>query len=358
MFIYGTRPEIIKLAPVINCFKADPFFKVLVTHTGQHQELTKDFEKLFNINPDFKLNTMVTGQSLNMSLSKLIAEIHLVLAQSKPDIVLIQGDTATVLATAICCFNLKIKYGHVEAGLRSFDFDNPFPEEFNRKIITLGASIHFCPTETSKKNLLAEIDGENNIVVTGNTCVDAVRLNHEKLQTETSDKKLILITCHRRENQKNGIELLLKSIHQLLEQRDDIYFIWPIHPNPEIKEHIQKHNFESDRFITCNPLNYLEMLEKIKNSFMIWTDSGGIQEESPFFKKPLLILRKTTERPEIVDAGFGILTDTDPKKILQYSLKLLNDEKFYVEITSGKNPFGDGHASEKILLATKKYLLA
>jgi len=355
LFVYGTRPEIIKMAPVINCFKADGFFNVKVAHTGQHQELTRDFESLFSIAPDFQLKTMSTGQALNITLANLVSEMHTLLTDFAADFVFVQGDTATVLATSICCFNLKIKYGHIEAGLRSYDFDHPFPEEFNRKVATLGASLHFCPTEGAKSNLLKEISDEN-IYVTGNTSVDAIRLNHNKLKTEKPDKKLILITCHRRENQKNGIELVLKSVQLLLEQRQDVCFVWPIHPNPEIKKQIEKYNFHSDRFTICDPLTYLQILEKIKNSFMIWTDSGGIQEESPFFKKPLLILRKTTERPEIVESGFGILTDVDTTQILNYSLKLLNDPIFYQSVTSGTNPFGDGYASERILSATKKYL--
>lgn len=357
LFIYGTRPEIIKLSPVINCFKKCSDFNTTVIHSGQHNELTRDFELLFNIEPDYRLETMQKGQSINVTLSKLIFEINLKLLKIKPDIVFIQGDTSTVLATSICCFNLNVKIAHIEAGLRSFDFENPFPEEYNRVITTIATTLHLCPTSLSKENIEKSTKRSSNIFVTGNTCVDTVRLFSNKLIDSVSDKKIILVTCHRRENHNIGIKTLLKSIKNLLEFRDDIIFIWPLHPNPQIQTIINEVGFKSDKLNICPPLTYLDLLQTIKNSYLIWTDSGGIQEEAPFFKKPILILRKTTERPEVVHTGFAILTDINECTIVKETVKLLDNESHYNTMIQGTNPFGDGYASERILGITQSYLL-
>lgn len=347
--VYGTRPELIKLAPLIIALKKEKWVELTIINTGQHKEMLVSLEKLFQVYPDISLNVMTDNQNVSQVVSKVIAQMDRLIDKNKPDLVFVQGDTATVLATAIACFYSKVKIAHVEAGLRSFDLQHPFPEEFNRRTVSLFADYNFAPTQTSANNLLKEGVNKNKILVTGNTVIDSLQIIKRKLKPRKNDKKTILVTAHRRENHKKGIENICSAIIELLQQNNKVEFIWPIHPNPNVKEIVEKRLSNVPGVTLCAPMDYLELLDTISNSFLIWTDSGGIQEEVPSFGKPVLILREVTERPEVVSSGFGLLVGTSKSKIVSSTIELLTNSEKYTKMISGKNPFGDGNASKRII---------
>lgn len=358
VFVYGTRPEIIKLMPVIREAKISDFFDVVLINSGQHSEMVKEAEKLFGINPDYDLKLMSYNQRLEDLTVKLIHSISIILKKLRPDFIIVQGDTTTAMCSALSAFYLNIKVAHVEAGLRSYDLNQPFPEEFNRKVISIIASLNFAPTLKAKENLLREgIDG-GKIFVTGNTIIDAVKLISKdyKFKSSKHSKQLlrILVTAHRRENQKHGIKQICDAIKLINGKVEGIKFVWPVHPNPNVTKVVYTELKGIKNVKLLKPVTYVELLKLINSSFLIWTDSGGIQEEVTALKKPVLILRNVTERPEVVSAGFGVIVGTDPKRIVNNTISLIKNKNKYLKMINGSNPFGNGDASKKIISILKR----
>lgn len=346
---YGTRPELIKLAPLILKLREEAI-DLTVISTGQHKEMLEQLEKLFGINPDVSFRLMESNQSLNGLMSKVINRFDAFLEEKKPDLVIVQGDTSTVLSVAMAAYNRKIKVAHIEAGLRTYDLNHPFPEEFNRRVVSIFADYNFAPTEQSAINLRKEGVDEKKIQVVGNTVIDAIKIIEGRIAyKKEGDKKIILVTAHRRENHNSGIKNICDAIKSLLRKRRDLHFVWPVHPNPNVKPVVEKELKDLDDVSLLEPIDYLELLSWIKSSQIVLTDSGGIQEECPSFRKPVLILRDTTERPEVIKAGFGILVGTDPAIIAKQLNAILDSETIYNQMVSGDNPFGDGHSSNRII---------
>lgn len=358
VFVYGTRPEIIKLIPVIIEAKKYNFLEVVLINSGQHAEMLSDAEKLFGIKADYNLKVMSYNQKLEDLTSNLISKISEILKKIRPNFVVVQGDTTTAMCSALSAFYLNIKVVHVEAGLRSFDLTQPFPEEFNRKVISIIASLNFAPTTKARENLLSEGIPGSKIFVTGNTIIDAVKLiaNEHKFNFIKQNKLLtrILITAHRRENHKQGIKEICNAIKLINKKVKLIEFVWPVHPNPNVSSVVYKELKGIKNVELLKPVSYLELLKLINTSFLIWTDSGGIQEEVTALKKPVLILRNVTERPEVVTAGFGIIVGTDPTRIVNNTISLIKNENKYLNMINGSNPFGNGNASEKIISILKR----
>lgn len=347
--VYGTRPELIKLAPLILALKKIDRVELTVISSGQHKEMLTSLEEIFDIEADVSFSIMAENQSINSVVSKIIDLMDGLINKLSPDLVFVQGDTATVLATAMACYYSKVKVAHIEAGLRSFNMNHPFPEEFNRRTVSIFADYNFAPTQLSMENLLNEGVPSEKVIVTGNTVIDALNILKERLGTRTTDKKIILVTAHRRENHESGIMSICEAIQEILNLRNDVSFIWPVHPNPNVKKVVKSQLSGLDNVQLLEPMDYIELLKTMQSSYLIWTDSGGIQEEAPTFKKPVLILREVTERPEVIDSGFGRLVGTKREAIVEETLKLLNDSAHYISSTSGKNPFGDGKAVDLIL---------
>jgi UDP-N-acetylglucosamine 2-epimerase (non-hydrolysing) len=348
--VYGTRPEIIKLVPLILKMKAHPDIRLTLISTGQHREMVREVEELFHITPDYSLDIMQPDQTLTDILTNVAAKIEPVLKEAGPDIVLLQGDTSTVATVGTVCFYNKIPVGHVEAGLRSFSLEEPFPEEFNRRVISILAEYNFAPTQQSADNLAREGVPSHKISITGNTIVDMVHLVQKTfLAGPAAPGRKILITAHRRENHGQGILNICAAIRQVSEAFPDIRFIWPVHPNPNVKQVVYQALENVKNIHLTPPLSYIELIREMNESFLVWSDSGGIQEECPSFKKPLLILRNNTERPEVVTSGFGELVGTDTGLIVARTAALLKDEESYRRMSQGTNPFGDGTASDRII---------
>ncbi len=347
---YGTRPELIKLVPLIYELRKSSSVRTIVVNTGQHIDMLKPLEKFFEITPDYELNVMQPNQTINKTLSAVLLKIEDLFIQIKPDLVFIQGDTSTVLATGMACFNMGINVAHVEAGLRSFDLTQPFPEEFNRKVVSLFAQYNFAPTELSKNNLIAEKIAKEKIFITGNTVIDTIQIIAEKIKiSKDVNPNKILITAHRRENHGEGMLNICKAIKEIIKLKNDVEFVWPVHSNPNVKLVVELELKNLKQVKLLPPLDYFDLLQHMANSKIIWTDSGGIQEESPYFKKPVLILRNITERPEVVSAGFGVLVGTNVERIVEETTKLFSDPNYYNSLTTGQNPFGDGNAAKKII---------
>lgn len=350
---YGTRPEIIKLAPLIIGLRKRKDVDLVVVNSGQHKEMVDDLELFFNIRSQYRFKVMTPDQTLNSVLSKVVNEASVLFSKLKPDLVFVQGDTTTVFAIGTACFYSGIRVAHVEAGLRSKDIYNPFPEEFNRRVVSLFASYSFAPTKAAADNLLKEKVVASKIFITGNTVVDALNyvLTKKRLKAGISAEpiKKILITAHRRENHGTGIENICKAVLQVLSIRKDVEFIWPVHPNPNVYNSVTKLLGNSERVKLTAPLSYLELVTEMHNAWLIWTDSGGIQEEAPTLKKPVLILRSVTERPEVITAGFGKLVGVNVKNIVVSTVELIGNVKLYKKRTSGTNPFGTGQAAKKII---------
>lgn len=357
-FIIGTRPELIKVAPVIwEARNRNIDFDVV--NTAQHKDLLTPYWSTFDIEPTHTLDVMRKGQSLTSLTSRAICQIqhYLNLVEMKPDLILAQGDTTTVMAASMVSFFNKIKFAHLEAGLRSFDFQNPFPEEYNRRVAAIGADYHFAPTKNSKDNLLNEGIDENKVFVVGNTVVDAlnkVSLDKSFINTEWENKQLeqikyfeksVLITCHRRENQGENLQKIITSINILSTENPTIVFVWTLHPNPNIRQFVLDSELSKKKnVLLIEPLSYFDILKLLKVSLCVISDSGGIQEEAPSFQTPVLVLRKTTERPEGVNAGLAFLVGTDQNLIVSMFNELINNK-----VTFGGNPYGDGKSSAKIL---------
>lgn len=362
LFIFGTRPEAIKLAPVINSFKNDYRHQVTLCVTGQHRQLLDQVMDIFSLRADFDLSVMEDNQNLFDITTKVLSGLKEVISQAKPDLIFVHGDTTTTMAASIAAFYFQIPLAHIEAGLRTWDNYSPWPEEANRKIVSQLAKFHFAPTENSKANLLRNGIDEDSIYVVGNSALDAVKIGFQRLENDGNlmgsikekysylnpAKKLVLVTCHRRENFEFGIKNICESI-LLLAKRDDVQILWPVHPNPNIFNYVHQELSHIKNIFLTPPLEYLEFIYLMSRSYLMLTDSGGIQEEAPFFKKPVLVLRESTERPEAVESGTVRVVGTNPQEIQKQVISLLDNEQDYSKFQLAKNPYGDGSTSEKIL---------
>lgn len=357
--VVGTRPEAIKMAPVILALKNEAWASVRVLATAQHRHMLDQVLSFFKIEPDIDLNIMRPNQALTTLTARLLLDLDDVLHAEKPDVVLVQGDTTTVMTVALSCFYHRIPTGHVEAGLRTWDMQNPFPEEANRVIAGRLARWHFSPTESSRQNLLREGIDDEAIAVTGNTVIDALLLTADKdlkLDIELdSEKRLVLITSHRRENFGEPFRNICKAIHTLATRNADVQFLFPVHPNPNVKDVVYEMLGDCLNIHLCEPLDYAPFVAAMKRSYIIISDSGGVQEEAPALGKPVLVLRDETERPEAVDEGVVKLVGPNYERIVQETQCLLDDESAYKEMARGVSPYGDGHAAERITKVLKEY---
>lgn len=354
MLVFGTRPEAIKMCPLVKELKQNNDFKTFVCVTGQHKEMLNQVLKAFNIKPNFDLEIMKSNQTLFDVTTNILDRIQSVLLDVQPDIVLVHGDTSTTFATALACFYMQIPIGHVEAGLRTYDISSPFPEEFNRQAVSIIAKYNFAPTEQSKENLLKEGRHLDTIFVTGNTAIDALKTTvkndyrHPELDW-ASDSKLILLTAHRRENLGEPMHHMFKAIKRIIDEYSEVKIIYPIHMNPTIRNIAKMELGYSDRIHIIEPLDVLDFHNFLANSFMILTDSGGIQEEAPSLGKPVLVMRDTTERPEGIKAGTLKLVGTNEETIFNSIKGLLEDEEEYKKMSNASNPYGDGNACKRIV---------
>lgn len=375
MLVFGTRPEAIKMAPLVKEFQKYPDkFKTVVTVTGQHRQMLDQVLCLFDITPDFDLNIMKQGQDLYDVTARVLTGMRDVLKEAKPDVVLVHGDTTTSTATALAAFYQQIPVGHIEAGLRTHNIYSPWPEEMNRQITGRIATYNFAPTALSRQNLLVENIADNSISVTGNTVIDALYWVVEKIKTTDSldselksllaeagydtyrldnGRKLVLITGHRRENFGDGFISMCSAIKSLTEKFPDVDFVYPMHLNPNVRKTIHEVFGEDlsglNNMFFIEPLEYLSFVYLMEKSTIILTDSGGIQEEAPGLGKPVLVMRDTTERPEALDAGTVKLVGTDFDKIVSEVSALLMDEDYYDSMSKAVNPYGDGKACERII---------
>ena len=359
--VVGTRPEAIKMAPVILELKRHEWADVKVLATAQHRQLLDQVLSIFGIIPDYDLNIMKSDQKLTELTARLLVALDKLFERLSPDLVLAQGDTTTVMTTSLACFYRKIAFGHVEAGLRTGDIYNPFPEEMNRVIAGHLSTMHFAPTMTARQNLLLENIQENQIHVTGNTVIDALiatSKNDYDIGIKLDDsKKLVLVTSHRRENFGNSMRNSFTALLKLAERNEAIEILYPVHPNPNVlapaKEIMGKH----PRINLVEPLGYAQFVQAMKKSYLIISDSGGVQEEAPALGKPVLVLREKTERPEAVEAGVVKLVGTDMELIIYEAEKLINDNAYYKSMARGVSPYGDGKASKRISSIIKNWAI-
>jgi UDP-N-acetylglucosamine 2-epimerase (non-hydrolysing) len=357
--VFGTRPETIKMAPVVERLSQFNNIESLVCVTGQHRQMLDTFLNLFQIKVDFDLNIMKPGQSLTEITTSVLARLKDVLTTVKPDLLLVQGDTTTALAAALAAFYEKIPVGHVEAGLRTGNTMMPWPEEMNRKLISSIATFHFAPTKTSKENLLKESVPPAQIFVTGNTVIDALFYTLDQFKKNPNlkttrfnfldpQKKLILVTGHRRENFGEGFASICKALKRISE-RNDIEIIYPVHLNPNVQGPVRSILDNRPNIHLIEPLDYLDFVYLMDRAYLILTDSGGVQEEAPSLGKPVLVMREVTERPEAVEAGTVLLVGTDEEKIIRETFSLLDNSALYQKMAQAHNPYGDGHAAKRII---------
>lgn len=355
--IFGTRPEAVKMAPLVKELDSREEIESKVCVTAQHREMLDQVLELFKINPAFDLNIMKTKQTLTGITTRVLEGLEEIFEEEKPDIILVHGDTTTTFAGALAAFYKQIKVGHVEAGLRTFDKYFPFPEEMNRKLTGAIADMHFAPTKGSKENLLREGVQEENIFITGNTVIDAMEYTVEDNYVFSTDelnkvdfnKKVIMVTAHRRENWGQGIDNICKALKNIVEQNEDVELIYLVHLNPIVKDVVYEHLGNLERVHLLPPLDTKETHNLMNKCYMIMTDSGGLQEEAPHLGKPVLVLRDVTERPEAVEVGTVKLVGTDIELITTDANKLIRDEEAYNSMSKAINPYGDGKASERIV---------
>jgi len=350
--VVGTRPEAIKMAPVIKALKREPWAEVTVLATAQHRHMLDQVLRVFGIEPDIDLDIMRPNQALTALTARLLVDLDDVLASQRPDVVLAQGDTTTVMAVALVCFYHRIEFGHVEAGLRTGDLYNPFPEEMNRVVAGRMARWHFAPTESARRNLLREGIPEKLIFLTGNTVIDAlldVAGRNPAVGVELdSSKRLILVTAHRRENFGEPFKEICRAIRELADRNADIQVLYPVHPNPNVESVAHELLGSHPRITLCPPLDYLPFVAAMQQAYLILSDSGGVQEEAPALAKPVLVLRRETERPEAVAEGVVKLVGPDAERILSESQRLLDEPKAYRAMARGVSPYGDGKAAGRI----------
>lgn len=362
MVVFGTRPEAIKVAPVIKELNERKEIKPIVCVTAQHRQMLDQVLDTFNIKPDFDLDIMKQGQTLAEITTKVLKGIDNILKKEKPDMILVHGDTTTTFAAALAAFYNQIPIGHIEAGLRTYQKYSPYPEEMNRQMVSNLADLNFAPTEVAKQNLIKENKNENTIVVTGNTVIDALQTTvtkeykNEILNSIGKEKRIILLTTHRRENLGKPMENIFDAISKIAEDYQDVCIIYPMHKNPLIRELAIKKLGDKENIKLIEPLDVLDFHNFMNASYLILTDSGGIQEEAPSMGKPVLVLRNTTERPEGIKAGTLKLVGTDEKEIYKQTKILLDDKEEYKKMSMASNPYGDGKASKRIVDEIEKYL--
>lgn len=353
LLVFGTRPEAIKMCPLVNELKSRKSINTVVCVTGQHRQMLDAVLEAFSVDSDYDLSIMKEQQSLFDITTSVLEGIKEVLKEETPDIVLVHGDTSTSFAAALACYYLQIPVGHVEAGLRTYNINSPYPEEFNRQAVDIISRYSFAPTELSKQNLLREGKQPETIYVTGNTVIDALKTtvredyHHSELDW-ASDSRLILITAHRRENLGDPMRNMFKAIKRVLDEHEDVKAIYPIHMNPLVRQIANEILAEDDRIHLIEPLDVLDFHNFMSRSYLILTDSGGIQEEAPSLGKPVLVMRDTTERPEGIEAGTLKLVGTEEETIYNEFTELLDDIESYSKMSHASNPYGDGFASKRI----------
>ncbi len=365
--VIGTRPEAIKMAPVVQSLKKrTDRLETLVIATAQHRQMLDQVLSLFGIVPDVDLDIMRPNQTLSELTARVLTLMEKTLQEIRPDLLLVQGDTTTVLAASLSAFYNRIPVGHVEAGLRSHDMYNPFPEEINRQLTTSLTTIHFAPTALAKQKLLLEGVASDKIIVTGNTVIDA--LLHQ-LQTPFNFKKtpladipldnhrILLVTSHRRESWGRDLRNICLALETLVDRFPDLIVVYPVHMNPKVRETVIQHLHGKKRIFLIDPLDYLTFLNLMRKAYIVLTDSGGVQEEAPTLKKPLLVLRKLTERPEAMQAGLAKVVGSDHHSIVEETSRLLNEESAYRTMVNGHNPYGDGLAAERIAEAVARWVM-
>lgn len=353
MLVFGTRPEAIKMCPLVNELKKREKLETIVCVTGQHRQMLDQVLEAFNVVPDYDLSIMKEKQTLFDITTNILNKIGDVLDIVRPNVVMVHGDTSTTFVTVLACFYKQIPVGHVEAGLRTYDIYSPYPEEFNRQAVGIVANYNFAPTDKSKENLIREGKDPQSIYVTGNTAIDALKTtvkegySHHELDW-ASDSKLIVITAHRRENLGEPMHNMFRAIRRIMDEHPDVKAIYPIHMNPIVREAAQQELGGCDRIHIIEPLEVLDFHNFLSRSYLILTDSGGIQEEAPSLGKPVLVMRDTTERPEGIAAGTLKLVGTDEETIYSNFKELLENEDVYNMMAHASNPYGDGHACERI----------
>ena len=353
MLVFGTRPEAIKMCPLVNELKTRQSIQTIVCVTGQHRQMLDQVLEAFHVIPDYDLSIMKEKQTLFDITTNILNRIKAVLEEVQPDVVLVHGDTSTTFVTALACFYLRIPVGHVEAGLRTYNIYSPYPEEFNRQTVSIISQYNFAPTELSKQNLLKEGKMPENIYVTGNTAIDALKTTvrddytHPELEW-VSDSRLILITAHRRENLGEPMRQMFRAIRRVMDEHPDVKAIYPIHMNPVVRETANAILGDDDRIHIIEPLEVLDFHNFLARSYLILTDSGGIQEEAPSLGKPVLVMRDTTERPEGIAAGTLKLVGTEEENIYHNFKLLLEDIQEYNKMSNASNPYGDGFACKRI----------
>lgn len=363
LVVVGTRPEAIKMSPLILELKKNERIHTVVCLTGQHKEMLDSVIETFNISIDYNLSIMRAGQSLNMITTSVLSGMDKVLDKEQPDMVLVHGDTATSFAASLAAFYRKIPVGHIEAGLRTYNMNSPFPEEFNRQAVDIIASLYFAPTQLAKDNLLREGKKDENILVTGNTVIDALKTTVNEDYSDhylewAKDSKLILMTAHRRENIGAPMHNIFRAVRRIVDDNPDVKVIYPIHKNPSVRSIADMHLADQERIKMIEPLDVMKFHNYIKKSYLIMTDSGGIQEEAPSLGKPVLVLRDTTERPEGVLAGTLKLVGTSEEVIYEETQELLHNFEKYGLMSKAQNPYGDGHASKRIVQGIIDFLIA
>ena len=353
MLVFGTRPEAIKMCPLVNELKKRKTVETVVCVTGQHRQMLDQVLEAFSVTPDYDLSIMKAGQTLFDITTNILNNIKIVLEKEAPDVVLVHGDTSTTFVTALACFYLQIPVGHVEAGLRTYNIHSPFPEEFNRQAVSVISKYNFAPTELSRDNLLREGKNPDTIFITGNTAIDALKttvredFSHPELDW-AEGSKLILITAHRRENLGQPMHNMFRAIRRVIEEHPDVKALYPIHMNPAVREAAAEELGDCESIHIIEPLEVLDCHNIMARSYMILTDSGGIQEEAPSHGKPVLVMRDTTERPEGIKAGTLKLVGTDEETIYENFKLLLENSEEYDKMSKASNPYGDGFASRRI----------
>lgn len=361
MLVFGTRPEAIKMCPLVNELKRHSEINTIVCVTGQHRQMLDQVLEAFDVVPDYDLSIMKDKQTLFDITTNILNRIKEVLEEIKPNVVLVHGDTTTTFVTALACFYLQIPVGHVEAGLRTYNIYSPYPEEFNRQAVSIISQYNFAPTDISKQNLLSEGKPENSIFVTGNTAIDALKTTvredyrHPELDW-ANGSRLILITAHRRENLGDPMKHMFRAIRRVMDEHHDVKAIYPIHMNPVVRKTAAEILGDDERIHIIEPLDVLDFHNFMARSYMILTDSGGIQEEAPSFGKPVLVMRDTTERPEGIAAGTLKLVGTSEETIYAEFKRLLTDRSAYDDMAMASNPYGDGHACERIAKVLNKHV--
>lgn len=353
MLVFGTRPEAIKMCPLVNELKTRDNIKTIVCVTGQHRQMLDQVLDTFEVVPDYDLSIMKQGQTLFDITTEILKKVKSVLEESKPDIVLVHGDTSTTFVTALACFYMQIPVGHVEAGLRTYNIYSPFPEEFNRQAVGIVAKYNFAPTELAKKHLIDEGKDPKSIYVTGNTVIDAMQhtvidsYTHPELEW-VGDSRMIFITAHRRENLGQAMHNMFRAIRRVLDEHSDVKAIYPIHMNPVVRKAAEEELGECNQIHIIEPIEVFDCHNFESRCYLCLTDSGGIQEECPSYGKPVLVMRDTTERPEGIEAGTLKLVGTSEEKIYEWFTKLLDDKAEYEKMAHATNPYGDGHACKRI----------